>query len=68
MDLLTKEASFTTSCPATHASPSSGSNRVDSILIRVLFPAPFSPSKPNTSPLRTVKLTPSRAVLGTGTV
>jgi len=35
--------------PPTRASPEDGGNRVVSILIVVLLPAPFEPSNPNTS-------------------
>src|SRR5690242_4947242 len=39
--------------PAIRASPEVGGSRVVSILIAVVFPAPFGPSRPNTSPAST---------------
>src|ERR1051326_5804009 len=48
--------------PFTCASPELGGSRVVSILMVVLLPAPFGPSKPNTSPRSTSKLTPLTAV------
>ena len=42
------------SCPATVANPADGFKTVQSIRRVVVFPAPFGPSSPNTSPGRTV--------------
>src|SRR3990172_2279411 len=56
--------SFATSYPATHAWPEVGSRRVDRILIRVVFPAPFGPRSPKSSPSRICVVTLSRAVTG----
>ena len=42
--------SRTTSCPSIEADPLVGSRTVDSTLTRVVFPAPFGPRSPWTSP------------------
>ncbi len=47
--------------PATDAEPEVGRTRVVSTPIVVVFPAPFGPSSPKTSPGATSKLTPSTA-------
>ncbi len=47
--------------PATSASPESGRERVVRIFTVVDLPAPFGPTRPNTLPAATSKLTPSRA-------
>jgi hypothetical protein len=57
----TSRASVTTSRPRTRADPLVGSSRVMSILIVVVFPAPFGPRRPNSSPASTEKLTPRTA-------
>src|SRR5687767_10052891 len=62
MCVRTRSVSVRTSKPATRASPDVGASRPFSILIVVVLPAPFGPRKPNTSPVRTLKLTPSTAV------
>src|SRR5207244_12446219 len=49
--------------PRTFAPPDVGWRSVVSILIVVVFPAPFGPRKPNTSDLSTSKLTRSTAGL-----
>jgi len=41
---------FTTSIPAIRARPAVGKARVVQMLIVVVLPAPFGPSKPNSSP------------------
>src|ERR1022692_2901543 len=48
--------------PATLASPEEGGNRVVSILIVVVLPAPLDPSKPKTSPALTNRVIASTAV------
>src|ERR1017187_5971220 len=48
--------------PATCASPEEGDNRVVSILIVVILPPPFEPSKPKTSPALTERVNASTAV------
>jgi len=48
--------------PATRASPEEGGNRVVSILIVVVLPAPLEPSKPKTSPALTERVSVSTAV------
>src|ERR1035441_6513056 len=48
--------------PATRASPEEGGNRVVSILIVVVLPAPLEPSNPKTSPAFTDKVSASTAV------
>ncbi len=42
--------SFVTECPIMEASPLVGASKPESIEIVVLFPAPFGPSRLNTSP------------------
>ncbi len=49
------------SCPASRICPASGECTPVKSLIRVLLPAPFSPTNACTSPGRTSKSTPSRA-------
>src|SRR5918996_2223982 len=49
------------SWPSTRASPASGRNRVASMRIVVVLPAPFGPRTPYTEPLRTARSTPSTA-------
>lgn len=44
-------------CPSIVTFPSSGVSRLSIILISVVFPAPFGPSKPKTSPCFTSRLT-----------
>src|SRR6059036_1005322 len=56
--------SVETSWPATHACPQVGRSRVHRILISVVFPAPFGPRRPNSSPSRIWVVTFSRAVTG----
>jgi hypothetical protein len=53
----TPSASVTTSCPPTSALPDVGGVSVVIMRISVVFPAPFGPSRPKISPVRTVKLT-----------
>ena len=62
--LRARTGSETTSTPATDAEPPVGRTRVVSTPIVVVFPAPFGPSSPNTSPGATSKLTPSTAFTG----
>src|SRR5215218_5290505 len=54
-------ASLTTSKPSTRAVPEVGISSVISILIVVVLPAPFGPSRPNSSPFSISKLTPRTA-------
>ena len=54
----------TTSTPSTDAVPLVGRTRVVSTPTVVVFPAPFGPSRPKTSPASTPKLTPSTALTG----
>src|SRR5579859_2812748 len=51
-----------TSKPATRAAPLVGSSRVHNMRMVVDLPAPLGPSRPNTSPRGTCKLTPATAV------
>ena len=60
---VTCMGSSKTSCPATTMRPSDAGRNPVSIRIVVVFPAPFGPIKPTTSPLPTSKLTPSTAVM-----
>src|SRR5688500_80930 len=53
--------SFTTSWPSTEAEPPSGRSRVARILIVVVLPAPFGPSRPKTEPFRICRSTPLSA-------
>src|SRR5260370_28241106 len=53
---------WTISNPATRALPDVGGKSVVSILMVVLLPAPFGPSRPKTSPCSTSKLTLLTAV------
>src|SRR5262245_26496756 len=48
--------------PPTRALPPSGMSNVVSMRISVDLPAPFGPSRPNTSPSLTLTVTPSTAV------
>ena len=57
----TVRALWTTSCPSTRAAPEVGISSVTSILIVVVFPAPFGPSKPKSSPSFTSKSIPRTA-------
>jgi len=50
--------------PFTHAVPLVGRRRVVRILIRVVFPAPFGPRRPNTSPSRMSRFTAFSACTG----
>ena len=58
----TRLALAMTSKPATRAVPLVGSSRVHSMRMVVDLPAPLGPSRPNTSPRGTCKLTPATAV------
>ena len=53
---------ISTSFPSTVMVPASFEYAPIKILIRVDFPAPFSPTNPWTSPALTLKLTPFRAL------
>jgi hypothetical protein len=53
--------SRSTTWPATAAVPALGLRSVASTDSVEVFPAPFGPSRPTTSPASTVKLTPSSA-------
>jgi hypothetical protein len=53
-----------TSTPRTRAIPAVGTTRVVRMPIVVVLPAPFGPSKPNTSPGGTWKSTSSTAFVG----
>src|SRR5574341_60210 len=55
--VFTARGCSTTSCPATRAVPEAGGESVVSIRIVVVFPAPFGPRSPKTSPFCTEKLT-----------
>src|SRR3990170_8286555 len=57
-------ASLATSNPATFAVPAVGRRRVERILITVVFPAPFGPRRPNSSPSWISRSTPAKAVTG----
>src|SRR3990170_7783490 len=62
MSMQPMEARTRSSCsvmlnPFTHAVPLVGRRRVVRHLIRVVFPAPFGPRRPNTSPSRMSRLT-----------
>src|SRR3990172_2220492 len=59
---LTLSGLLTQSKPATSALPSEGERRVQRMLMVVVFPAPFGPRKPKTSPSFTVKEMSSTAV------
>ena len=56
-----RTGSTPTSTPLTQAVPPVRRTRVVRIPTVVVFPAPFGPSSPSTSPRRTAKLTPSTA-------
>src|SRR5207247_2402215 len=58
------KGSFEMSWPATHACPDVGRRRVHRILMRVVFPAPFGPRSPNSSPWWIRVVTRSSAVTG----
>src|SRR5208337_2281387 len=62
MDRRTSTACLVMEKPATRASPEEGGNRVVSILIVVVLPAPLEPSKPKTSPALTERVRASTAV------
>lgn len=62
IDLRTCVASLTTSKPFTLAMPEVGLRIVQSMLITVVFPAPFGPSKPKISPDSTMMSSLSTAV------
>src|SRR3954469_21925282 len=66
MRLRTSRASRTTSWPSTRACPLVGSSSVISILIVVVLPAPFGPSRPNSSPRSTLNETPRTASTSSG--
>src|SRR5487761_344512 len=53
--------SLVTSSPKTRASPDVGESRVVRILIVVVFPAPFGPINPKSSPFRTSNEIPESA-------
>src|SRR5580658_8958535 len=57
-----------TGIPATVAEPAVGAMRVPRIRTVVVFPAPFGPRNPNTSPRATVNDTSSTAVRGPKTL
>src|SRR5215471_10000922 len=61
IDLRTPLGSLTTSKPLTRAWPELGVTSVVSIRINVDLPAPFGPSRPNTSPCLTLKFILSTA-------
>src|SRR5664280_449567 len=61
MDCRTPLGSRTMSKPLTRADPEVGGTSVVNIRISVDLPAPFGPSKPNTSPCSTEKLKASTA-------
>src|SRR5881396_2707887 len=61
MRRFTRDGSANTSTPATTADPSSASRRPSRISTVVVFPAPFGPRRPNTSPVSTWKLIPRTA-------
>ena len=58
----TSRASLTTSWPSTRAEPEVGIRSVISILIVVVLPAPFGPSRPKSSPSPISKLTPAHGL------
>lgn len=58
----TATASVRTSSPATRAIPDVGTTRVVRTPTVVVFPAPFGPSRPNTSPSPTSNDSPSTAL------
>ena len=62
MRRFTASASVATSCPATRAEPDDGASRPMRMRIAVVFPAPFAPRKPNTSPRATENEMRSTAV------
>ena len=57
----TRAGRRTTSNPLTVALPEVGRISVDRMLMVVVLPAPFGPSKQNTVPASTEKLTPASA-------
>ena len=62
LQFLTAKLSLTQSWPAILAVPDVGFVRLVSILMVVVLPAPFGPSKPKNSPLGTSKLMALTAV------
>src|SRR5215470_17033634 len=62
MTCLMRAPSVRMSRPTTEPLPAVGRTSPVSILIVVVFPAPFGPRKPNTSPRRTLNVTASTAV------
>src|SRR5437016_14267976 len=61
MRCLTAAGSWTTSMPATRATPAVGVSSVHSIEIVVDLPAPFGPRNPKISPARTSRSMPATA-------
>jgi len=59
----TAEGSRTTSRPRTSARPASGTSSVARTRTRVVLPAPFGPSRPNTAPSGTARSTPASATV-----
>src|SRR6478609_4855526 len=59
---LTASGSFTTLMPSTSASPEVGRSTPASMRRVVVLPAPSGPTRPNSSPRPTSKLTPATAV------
>ena len=57
----TSRGCVATSNPSTRASPEVGRSSVVSILIVVVLPAPFGPSRPKSSPCSIAKSTPRTA-------
>ena len=57
----TSSGCFTTSNPATVATPWVGESTVERIRIIVVLPEPLGPSSPKTSPIGTRSVTSSRA-------
>ena len=55
-----------TSKPKTRAVPDVGRSSVVKILMSVVLPAPFGPSRPKNSPGATSRSMPARAVTGAG--
>ena len=62
MMFLTSAASLAILLPSRKASPPVGFVRQESILIVVVFPAPLTPSRENSSPRSTLRSRPSTAV------
>ena len=61
MRRFTSDGSVNTLTPATRADPPSAFRRPSRISTVVVFPAPFGPRRPNTSPDSTWKLMPRTA-------